>query len=290
MRPGGSWQRLLPGIALLHNGPPTTRDRLTAALLYAGGGAMVTGHMALRLYGVRAARSNAGFHILVPHRRRRASIADVTLERTRRIPRHRSIDRTPVGPIGRALIDATRRMSDLREVRALIAEVIQRQMCTVADVGNEISAAQSRGTALPRRVLAEVATGIRSVAEAEARDVLQRAGVPEPLWNHDVYDHAGRWLGRPDAFWPDLGLVLEIDSLEWHLSPAAYRATQARQRRLTKAGLLVLPVLPSVIRDEPDEFIAELREAMATASQRSSPRVTVGSGVPSCNRFERGDP
>jgi hypothetical protein len=151
-RPGGPWQRLLPGIALLHNGPPTVRDRLTAALLYAGGGAMVTGHMALRLYGVRSARPNAGLHILVSHRRRRASTADVTIERTRRIPSHRAIDRTPVAPISRALIDATRRMSDLREVRALIAEVIQRQMCTVAAVANEISAAQSRGTALPRRV------------------------------------------------------------------------------------------------------------------------------------------
>ncbi|GHJ37591.1 hypothetical protein [Streptomyces sp. TS71-3] len=34
-RPGGDWQRLLPGVFLLHPGPPTAEERLHAALLYA---------------------------------------------------------------------------------------------------------------------------------------------------------------------------------------------------------------------------------------------------------------
>jgi hypothetical protein len=35
-RPGGPWQQLLPGVYLLHAGPPTPEERLHAALLYAG--------------------------------------------------------------------------------------------------------------------------------------------------------------------------------------------------------------------------------------------------------------
>ncbi|OEV29656.1 hypothetical protein AN219_15345, partial [Streptomyces nanshensis] len=35
--PGGPWQLLLPGVYLLHSGPPTSDERLHAALLYAGG-------------------------------------------------------------------------------------------------------------------------------------------------------------------------------------------------------------------------------------------------------------
>lgn len=35
-RPGGPWQMLLPGIYLLHAGPPTSDERLHAALLYTG--------------------------------------------------------------------------------------------------------------------------------------------------------------------------------------------------------------------------------------------------------------
>ncbi|MCH6160308.1 hypothetical protein [Streptomyces marispadix] len=36
-RPGGPWQMLLPGVYLLHPGPPTSEERLRAALLHAGG-------------------------------------------------------------------------------------------------------------------------------------------------------------------------------------------------------------------------------------------------------------
>lgn len=34
-RPGGGWQQVLPGIYLLHPGPPTSEERLHAVLLYA---------------------------------------------------------------------------------------------------------------------------------------------------------------------------------------------------------------------------------------------------------------
>ncbi|MBC7274842.1 MAG: hypothetical protein H5T76_40100, partial [Streptomyces sp.] len=33
--PGGPWQHLLPGVHLLHPGPPTSEERLHAVLLYA---------------------------------------------------------------------------------------------------------------------------------------------------------------------------------------------------------------------------------------------------------------
>ncbi|MGO4748852.1 hypothetical protein AB4212_09530, partial [Streptomyces sp. 2MCAF27] len=33
-RPGGPWQRILPGVHLLHPGPATGEERLHAALLY----------------------------------------------------------------------------------------------------------------------------------------------------------------------------------------------------------------------------------------------------------------
>jgi hypothetical protein len=35
--PDGPWQRMHPGVVLLHNGPPTRDQQVTAALLRAGG-------------------------------------------------------------------------------------------------------------------------------------------------------------------------------------------------------------------------------------------------------------
>lgn len=34
-RAGGPWQQLLPGVVLLHPGPPTSEERLHAVLMYA---------------------------------------------------------------------------------------------------------------------------------------------------------------------------------------------------------------------------------------------------------------
>jgi hypothetical protein len=43
IRPGGRWQRLLPGVVLMHTGTPTARERLLGCLAYAGPQSVVTG-------------------------------------------------------------------------------------------------------------------------------------------------------------------------------------------------------------------------------------------------------
>ena len=83
-RTGGRWQRMLPGVVLLHNGVPTQAQRSTAALLYGGDDALLTGHAALAEYGFRRSSGRATVHILIPHSHRRASRGYVTVERTRR--------------------------------------------------------------------------------------------------------------------------------------------------------------------------------------------------------------
>jgi hypothetical protein len=47
IRPGGRWQRLLPGIYLTDTGTPTQVQREMAALRYAGPGGTLTGQAAL---------------------------------------------------------------------------------------------------------------------------------------------------------------------------------------------------------------------------------------------------
>jgi hypothetical protein len=274
-RPNGPWQRLFPGVVLTNSGVPTHRQLLLAALAYAEGGAVLSGHTALALYGVRSARSAEPVHVLIPHRRRRHSVRGLVIERTKRLPQHRSRDGLPCAPIERAVIDAVRKMTGRNEIRGVIAEVVQRGLATLPQLADELRATQQRGTALPRLVLREVTDGVRSAAEAQARDVIAAANLPRPLWNRDVHDSCGTWLGRPDAIWPDQGVVLEIDSLEWHLSPGSYRRTQARQRRLARAGLIVFPVTPAAVRDNPRAFIEELKITLAEGRRLEAPAITV---------------
>ncbi len=270
---GGPWQRLMPGVVLTYSGTPTLQQRSQGALAYAGQGAMLTGICALARMGVRNVPDSRELHVLITHGRRRVSTDSVIVERSRRLPRPRKVDGLPCAPIARACIDAARRMRDLRSVRALIAEVVQRGMASVKQLAREIRDAQIRGTALPRGVIREVSAGIRSIAEAEVRDTLRSAGIPEPAWNLDLYDKSGKWLARPDGTWLEVGVVLEIDSLEWHLSPAAYRHTQERHRRMTAAGLLVIHVTPGTVRHETERFLADVRATLAAGAARSAPQL-----------------
>jgi hypothetical protein len=250
-------------------------QRIRAALLYAGTGAVLTGMSALRLRGVNNLPSDSNIHVLVPHRRRRQSVSFTVVERTRRQPNHCWIRGVPCAPTARAVVDAARRMSSLDAVRAMMAEVVQRHLCTVEDLAREVSEADNRCTALARTVLYEVAAGIRSVAEAKARTSMARAGIPEPLWNQDIFDADGTWIARPDAFWPELGVVLEIDSMTWHLSPLSYLRTQARQARMTKTGLLVIPVAPTVLINDAEAVMQTIIATHEAACTRPAPVLIV---------------
>ena len=50
---GGRWRRVLPGVVLLNSGSISQRQRVSAALLYGGPDAVLTGLEACRRYGVR---------------------------------------------------------------------------------------------------------------------------------------------------------------------------------------------------------------------------------------------
>jgi len=272
-RPGGPWQRLLPGVLLVYSGTASRAQWMRAGLVYAGAGAIFTGVTALRSHGVHKLPNEDRLHVLVPHHSQRSSRGSVVLERTRRMPMSDEIGGMPCAPVARATIDAARRVNDLGQVRALLSDVVQRGMCTVSGLAAELRDAQIRGTALPRGVLSEVSAGVRSTAEAEARQLITSKQIAVPLWNRDIFDAQGQWIARPDAVWLDLGVVLEIDSLEWHLSPADYQRTQARHRRMTAAGLLVIHVTPGDVRRNPRAFLADLRATLQTARLRPAPLI-----------------
>ncbi|HSK27817.1 MAG TPA: hypothetical protein VK894_12985 [Jiangellales bacterium] len=272
----GPWQWILPGVTVLHNGPITHRQRLRAALKYAGPGAVLTGRTALRGKGVQGIADDGKVHVLVEHSRQVSSTEFVVVERTRRLPRAGSVAGMPVvASVARAVIDAVRRTKGLDDVRAVVAAAVQQRRCTAAHLAAELRACQRRRTALANEVLTEIAAGIRSVAEARAREILRRRGIPEPLWNPTLRTAAGAFIGSPDAYWRDLALALEIDSTAWHLSPAQHRRTMAKHGRYTRHGITVLPYSPVAITDDPEAFADAVAEALAAAVTTLLPGVVV---------------
>jgi hypothetical protein len=271
-RAGGPWRRMLPGIVKLDNAPPNRRDRRQAALLYAGEGAVLTGLDALELHGMQRMPQPSGpVHLLIPAERRRAGTGLVLAERTDRLP-FAVPGRWPLAPIARAALDAARRLPNRDEVRSLLAEVVQRGRCSPGDLHAELTDGSGRGIKLPREVLAEIGDGVRSVAEANAREIARRSGLPQPLWNAKLYNRRGQFIAMPDAWFDRVGLAWQIDSFEWHLSPGDYALTLERRSSMMAEGIVVLHTLPSNLAKRA-EAVEELRRAYEHAARTSRPQV-----------------
>lgn len=264
-RLGNSWQSLIPGVYLAATGTPTITQQQMAAMLHAGRGSVITGPAALQQHRIRGPATDL-IDVLIPASRRRRDAAFVRLHRTTRMPKR--IWR--FGPLyyalpARAVADAVRGLTSLRDVRAIVADAVQRDACTVPDLSTELNAGPSVGSKLLREALADVADGIRSAAEGDLKDLLAKSGLPMPLFNASIYDDKnGTFIARPDAWWPDKGVAVEVDSQEWHLSPHDHTRTLERQRRMGKRGILVLPFTPREIRTQPADVINTIRHALET--------------------------
>ena len=267
---GGPWQRLLPGVVLTHRGTPTRRELLLGARAFCGDDAVITGIDALHAAGLRTLPPRPEIYVLIPAGRHRTSHGSVHVERSHRMPDPVTVNGIPYAPVPRALVDTCRRTAVLGEVRHLVATVVQRRTCTVPELAAELVASARARTALARFALAEVSDGVRSIAEGVAREVMRTAGIPAPLWNVRLRLPDGSEL-RPDAYWPEYGLALEIDSFAWHLAPADYVHTMQRARRMVAGGLLVINFAPVEITSAPDRFVRELNAMLALAAGRTVP-------------------
>jgi hypothetical protein len=262
VRVGGPWQVVLPGVYLAASGTPSVSQKELAALLYAGPGSIVTGPTALMHHSIRSGSAvDDGIDVLVPASRQRLSTGFVRLHRTARMP----IRVCSSGPVRltlapRAVADTVRQLTELRDVRAVVADAVQLGRCTVGQLTEELRTGPVKGSAVFRSVLSEVADGIRSTAEGDLRDVITSARLPIPLFNPSLYD-GEVFLGRPDAWWPDAGVAGEVDSREWHLSPEDWDRTRRRHDVMAAAGIILLHFSPREIRREPAKVARMIRGA-----------------------------
>jgi hypothetical protein len=267
IRVGGPWQRLLPGTYLATTGAPTLTQREIAALIYAGNDSVITGAAALRHHRIRAPQT-AVITVLVPNHRQVDSTDSVRIWRTTRMPRTPlNAGAVRVALPARAVADTARALSSLRDVRAVVADAVQSRRCPLFLLADELQEGPRRGSALLRQVIGEVQDGIRSVTEADFRDLLQRARLPMPIFNARIL--AGdTFIAEADAWWQRAGVAAEVDSREWHLSPADWERTLRRHAAMTAHGILVLHFTPTMIRDESANVVKQVREALKTGSAR----------------------
>lgn len=257
IRARGPWQRVVNGVYATFTGALTHTQTVRAALLYAGEGSVVTGSWACRAYDMRY-MPRSGLRILISHGSKRAPIPIADIQRTRRWPEIRKVRGFPCAEPARATLDAVAESRDLRTVRAALCEVVQRRL---VDPDSLVASYESAGmhSALVTRVLSDLRSGCRSEPECELRDLMRTSSVlPEFIWNQalpDVEDVV------PDAYEVRSGLVLEVDSVEWHQLGDGPERTERKRARYVAGGWRPLPIVPRRLRDEPATLLAEIESA-----------------------------
>lgn len=276
-RPGGPLRRVLPATYALGGSELTPRRRESAALLYAGRPALLTGSAAVRAYGLRYLPddpASAPVHVLIEHHRTRASRGFARVERTLRFPPAIERGGRPLAPLPRALFDTARHCQDLRATRAMLLEALTQNRTSPAQLEREIRAGQRRWTAILRQVVREHRAGIASAPEAEFRAVWEARGLPPMHWNGALLTPSGRFIARPDCYDEEVGMAVENDSREYHSGPR-YAETVERHRRLATYGIVVCSIVPSQFRADPEGVIADVLKARESLIGRPPPAVVV---------------
>ncbi|MGM1058066.1 hypothetical protein [Saccharothrix sp. Mg75] len=255
-RPGGEWQRVLPGVLLLSGSPPTRPQLVQAALRHCGPGSVVTGLDALQLHGVRALPATGPVHVLAT--RPVEPTTRVRTTRTRHPPDPVLRRGFLTAPLARAAADAARTLETRDDIRAVLTGALRRGGVGVDDLRPHLS----RASAPAKQVLAELAEGVRSAPQAWAKALLATLPLPPPRWGVPLRSAAGRSLGTADAWWDDLGLAWQFATRNPH-APA-----------LAATGAVVVHTSPAHLRHAPTEVARTLLTAATRATSRPTPPIT----------------
>ncbi|MFI5820951.1 hypothetical protein ACIA8I_17780 [Streptomyces rishiriensis] len=294
-RPGGPWQQILPGVYLLHPGPPTSEERLHAVLAYAGrdtsaptgvpvqpgGGephrpvyeeAMITGLAALNLHGLASAPplpSLEHIDVLVPRPRRLRSAGCAHVVRASTLPAPEQATGVPVAPVPRALADAVAQLTDAGVVRRLLSEAVRGGHCEPAAVVRELT--EARLLSRPHVVDAVdslIAEG-RAITEERLYTMVREHGLPDPVWNVDLRLPGGPHLGGLDAYWPEHAVAVELDTRAPRQDEDALWSEYARKREhLERLGITVVYLTPRKLRDAMEQQAAVVRTALMASADR----------------------
>ena len=92
------------------------------------------------------------------------------------------------------------------------------------------------------------------------RELIRLAQLPEPRTNVPMHGV------EADFYWPDLGVVIEVQSQKFHLTGAALERDTRKAAKLTAAGLTVSYVTWTQMQHEPFAVVARTAQLLARAA------------------------
>jgi very-short-patch-repair endonuclease len=261
----GEWARVFPGVCRATAAEVTLRQRALAAVLWAGGGALVSHATAARLWEFEHTRGDTiEIWLAYPHNRRHE---DVTVHRGNRLDRadRTVLDGIPITTPTRTLIDIAGRLED-HKLLAVMEDLIRRDMVRPDRLAARLCALRKSGRPGGGRLqvlLNQRGDGrpLESALEARAWQLIIESGVRLPARQYWVTAAAGHY--RLDFAWPDLKLGLECEGYAFHGGVARWDKDKARLAELAAARRRVLPVTWDACTRERERVLRWLRASVS---------------------------
>jgi very-short-patch-repair endonuclease len=249
--------RIHRGVYAVGHARLSAHGRWMAAVLACGDGARLSHGAAASLHDLW--RIGGGpIHVTAagPHQ-----VSGVRCHTTRDVARmgHAVIDAIPVTSVERTVLDLAVDLSAQR-LRTLLEEVERRNRFDLRRFDAELGACPGHhGSGRLRSALAcmsDTPPELRSRLEGRFLELVRGAGLREPSANVIV---EGELV---DYHWPELRLIVEVDSWLYHRSRRSFEDDRRRTNHFGLAGQLPLRITDTRINEEPEAVARELARAL----------------------------
>jgi hypothetical protein len=255
-------------------------QRLVAAQLYAGPGAVLSGSTAAAWHGVAAARSDRRVLVEVPLTRAPRGAGYVKVRRTS-IPERAPWIRGPlsIASPARAVASAARDVIPHDRARAFVIEAVQRRIVRIEDLRHELETGPRVGSASFRRALEEAEGRAWSVPEADLLHLLSSSAILPEAWPNPTLTAAdGTTLPIPDLWFDDVGLAVQVHSRQFHAQQDDWDATVMADGVFAEYGIPVVGVTPRAVEHRPLVVLRRIEACYRTVAGR--PRAAVAATLP----------
>jgi very-short-patch-repair endonuclease len=229
----GRLHRLHRGIYAVGRPDVSTHGRMIAAVLACGPEARLSHQSGADLWRIRPQRGGP-IHVALPshfaHHR-----SEVRQHRRAHLEPPRQVDGIPVDPPVSILIDLATCLPT-EEVEDAVNEADRLKLLPTPRLCSALDAEPRRpGLGRLRRILdAQTFSKAQNKLERRFLTIAHAAGLPKP----STQARLGRY--RVDFHWPELGLVVETDSLTYHRTASDQTVDMRRDQAHVRAGLRTL--------------------------------------------------
>ncbi len=93
-------------------------------------------------------------------------------------------------------------------------------------------------------------------------DMLVDAGLPRPELEYRVHDRRGQFVAQADLAYPEQRVLLELDSVRWHLNLESFHKDPIRRNALTRSGYDVYNITWDFYVNQPAELCRMVADAI----------------------------